>query len=278
MKYTKILVVNDSQTERAIIVYFLNKIGFENIIFSDRGNGGFYMSDNTWIRTPNYIKASGYVVGDGNSLNSGYSADFNNLKISGVATSTVYSDVATVGYVDSLVGSAAFLPLTGGILSGSVEFVGPNIPLVMNGNDIENVDKLYVNTIDPIYNIDGKSYATYAASFAGGVKEEFSGQVYLQKSLINGEFEAVLDFDKLEVGSDLWLWRQTLDFSEENIEVIITPYGNLARTYYLIEDNKIILRADKETKVSYRLIGRRFDWRKHPTLSEDQTRTGLFVR
>src|SRR3990167_10714203 len=51
--------------------------------------------------------------------------------------------------------------------------------LDMNGNNISGVNKLTVTTIDPEYTFDGKKYATYVASFAGGVKEETTGKIKL---------------------------------------------------------------------------------------------------
>ncbi len=172
---------------------------------------------------------------------------------------------STAGFIG---GSGSYLPLTGGSLSGNLN---------MGGNNITNVNKLTVNTIDPLYNIQGINYSTFASSIAGGVKEEYVGRVKINKLTDDGEREYIIDFDNLTKGSDLWVWRKTVDFSVDNVEVIATPYGNFAQVYYKIEGNKIIFRADKATTISYRLSGRRVDWRNWPTKALDQEEKAGFV-
>ncbi|KKU20671.1 MAG: hypothetical protein UX33_C0042G0008, partial [Candidatus Azambacteria bacterium GW2011_GWC1_46_13] len=138
--------------------------------------------------------------------------------------------------------------------------------LDMNGNNISGVNKLTVTTIDPEYTFDGKKYATYVASFAGGVKEETTGKIKLTTyNKQQTDYEYTIDFDKIDEGSDLWLWRKVIDFSKDNIEVLATPYGELAMIAYQIEGNKIIFKSDKAVEISYRLTGRRNDWRDWPT-------------
>jgi hypothetical protein len=180
------------------------------------------------------------------------------------ASGNLYA-TSTAGFIG---GSGSYLPLTGGSLSGNLN---------MGGNNILNINKLTVNTIDPLYNIQGTNYSTFAASIAGGVKEEYIGRVKINKLSADGEREYVVDFDNLAIGSDLWVWRKTVDFSADNVEVIATPYGSFAQVYYKIEDNKIIFRADRPTTISYRLSGRRVDWRKWPTKALDQTEKAGFV-
>ncbi|QQG53037.1 MAG: hypothetical protein HY931_02275 [Candidatus Falkowbacteria bacterium] len=172
---------------------------------------------------------------------------------------------STAGFIG---GSGSYLPLTGGSLSGNLN---------MGGNNITNINKLTVNTIDPLYNIQGINYSTFASSIAGGVKEEYLGRVKINNLTADGEREYVIDFNTLAAGSDLWVWRKTVDFSSENVEVVATPYGNFAQVYYKIEGNKIIFRADRPTTISYRLSGRRIDWRNWPTKSLDQTEKAGFV-
>jgi hypothetical protein len=165
-------------------------------------------------------------------------------------------------------------------ISGNVTLTGPlTIPglsltgdLDLNWHNIRNVTKLTVGTIDPLYSINGIKYSTYAASMSGGVKEEYTGKVSLKnKNIINNEYEAIIDFAKVEKGSDLWVWRKVIDFNKENVDVSITPYGQLAQVYYLINNNKLIFRSDKPVEISYRLTARRFDWREWPTKAIDQT-------
>ncbi|MFA5051387.1 MAG: hypothetical protein WC499_04745, partial [Patescibacteria group bacterium] len=160
------------------------------------------------------------------------------------------------------------------ILNGGLN-IGGGAGITMTGN-ISNVAKLTVATIDPVYEINGKKYATYAASIAGGVKEEYTGKAKLSE-IKSPEYEYIIDFDKIEVGSDLWVWRKAVDFSRDNVDILITPYGESADIYYLIEGNKIIIRGDKPVEFSYRLTGKRFDWQNWPTLSKDQNEKASFI-
>ena len=150
--------------------------------------------------------------------------------------------------------------------------------LNMGGNNIVAVanmtitNKLTVSTIDPLYKINGINYSTFVSSIVGGTKEEYTGKITIDK-YVDEEYEAVINFAKLEEGNDLWVWRKVVDFSKENVEVAVTPYGGFAQVYYLIEGNNLIFRADKPIEISYRLVGRRYDWKKWPTKAIDQTET-----
>jgi len=145
-----------------------------------------------------------------------------------------------------------------------------------NGN-ITGVNKLTVNTIDPLYNIKGTNYSTFVSAIVGGVKEEYVGRLEIKTKRAFGDYETVIDFNKQKEGSDLWVWHKTVDFSEENVEVFLSPYGDFARTYFLIEDEKLIIRSDRPVTVSYRLIGRRQDWREWPTKALYQEEKAGFI-
>ncbi len=214
-----------------------------------------------------------------------------------VGTPTANSHAATKSYVDSAitgggsVGSFTTLTVSGtSTFNGNIQFGGQAVTnLSMNGKNITGVNKLTVTTIDPLYRIGGVNYSTYAASIAGGVKEEYVGRGKLVP--ISNEFSYVIDFNNVKSGSDLWLWRETVDFSPENVEVLATPYGVPVPIAYTIEESKIIFVADlgklnfqKEVQLpsidfSYRLIGKRFDWRDWPTYAKDQNEpAGLIIR
>jgi hypothetical protein len=113
----------------------------------------------------------------------------------------------------------------------------------------------------------------------GGVKEEYVGKTKIDKYNSSiGQYEHIIDFDKVKPGSDLWLWRKVIDYSEDKVEVLLTPYGDFANLYYKLEGNKIIFRSDKRVEASYRLVANRFDWKKWPTLADDQEeKGGLFI-
>ncbi|MFH1838497.1 MAG: hypothetical protein ABH808_03325 [Candidatus Kuenenbacteria bacterium] len=92
------------------------------------------------------------------------------------------------------------------------------------------------------------------------------------------EYEYIIDFSKIEEGDDLWVWYKIIDFSKDNVNALITPYGMSANIYYFIDGEKIIFRGDKPSEFSYRLIGKRFDWKEWPTFAKDQKeKAGLIV-
>ena len=175
-------------------------------------------------------------------------------------------------------------------LAGDITFGGAAATnLNMNNKNISGVNKITVATIDPLYEIDGKKYSTYASAIAGGVKEEYVGRANLQLTTYNLEpaYEYVIDFNKVKEGSDLWVWRKAVDFSRDGVEVLATPYGAPATIYYQIEGEKIIFRATPHptphtlhpnaVEFSYRLVGRRFDWREWPTYAKDQGEQASFI-
>jgi hypothetical protein len=201
-----------------------------------------------------------------------------------VGTPTAAGHAATKSYVDSSItaGSASTTAACTG--DATCEMNGANL----QGGDITGVDKLTVTTIDPLYQIGTKKYATYVASIAGGVKEEYVGSAKLvaDHSYLTNETDSsyqtysyTVDFDKLNDGSALWVWRKTVEFGKDTVQVLMTPYGASANLYYLIQGNKLVFRGDKSVEFSYRLIGNRFDWRQWPTLAKDQNeRSSLIIK
>lgn len=193
-------------------------------------------------------------------------------RIGNVDDPSAVDDAVTKYYVDNLFsGSGSYLPLAGGTMTGAIN---------MGSNNISNVNtltvtKLTATTIDPLYTIKGVNYSTFAPSVAGGVKEECVGKIKISKLNAMKEYEAVIDFSVATEGSDLWVWRQVIDFNKDSVDVVITPYGEFAHVYYVISDNKLIFRADKAVEISYRLIAKRYDWRDWPTRSLDQTTPGV---
>jgi hypothetical protein len=238
-------------------------------MFREAGANGNLVLRNQGINTVN--------INNGN-VGIGTTAPDAKLVIGGIARTTSTSfgnnqDLVTKGYVDSVAVATGFLPLAGGTMTGDLNMGTKNIT---NANSI-TVSKLNVNVIDPLYSIDGKKYASFGASFVGGLKEEYTSKLSLKDKNSFGEYEAVIDFDTVLVGSDLWLWRQVVDFSADNIEVVATPYKRFASVYYEIEENKIFFRSDRPADISYRLTGHRFDWKQWPTIPADQSGEGMIV-
>ena len=99
--------------------------------------------------------------------------------------------------------------------------------------DIKITGKLDVGTIDPVYTIDGVKYATYGSAQVG-IKEEVSFKATLsQWDAKKKMYVYAIDFNKLEKGSDLWLFYQVTDFGKywENLIVTLAP-GFDGRVYY----------------------------------------------
>ena len=145
--------------------------------------------------------------------------------------------------------------------------------------------KIDVGTVDPIYTINGKKYATYMPSMVG-VKEEVSGVLKLKN--INGKYKTIIDFSNLQEGSDLWLFSKVinikgLSYIDENgkiyqitpqeifnnLSILITPSFKGKVWYEKDQENLTITiygepvdNSMTELEISYRLTGPRFDFKK----------------
>ncbi|MFA5131421.1 MAG: furin-like repeat-containing protein [Patescibacteria group bacterium] len=189
--------------------------------------------------------------------------------------------LANYGIVKTLIAAATssmptgnYLPLTGGTMLGDVNFGAKNIT---NLNNL-TVTKITATTIDPLYNINDVNYSTFAPSIAGGVKEEYVGKADIQRfNAKTREYEYIINFALEDEGSDLWLWHKVVDYNNDNVQVFITPSGKFANVYYVIENNKLIFRSNEAVEISYRLIGKRYDWQNWPTRAHDQAQTGVIV-
>ena len=144
---------------------------------------------------------------------------------------------------------------------------------VVNGTTTLNIasgsGKIDAGTVDPLYTIGGKRYATYMSGMTG-VKEETSGVLNLDKNSA-GLFMAKLDFAQSPVGSDLWLFGRTTNIinNQEHfneITCLLTPNFS-GETWYekdwVSKDIIIFARPDnnqrERVEVSYRLTAPRFD-------------------
>jgi hypothetical protein len=189
----------------------------------------------------------------------------------------VSTDAARKDYVDTAIGSGS--PTAYATSSGACDVDATcemqNADFGGSGN-ITGVGKLTVTTIDPLYEIKGKKYSTYASAITGGVKEEYVGRGEM-KRVASGKWQLAVDFDKVKDASDLWVWRHAVDFSEDNIEVLATPIGVPVPVAYEIKGNKIVFFSEstnhnlKTINFSYRLIGKRLDWAEWPTYAKDQS-------
>lgn len=159
----------------------------------------------------------------------------------GIGTTTpVYKlDVASAGATTARIGTAAADTLVVGGGAG----------------------KLTVGTLDPVFNINGAQFATYAPGMIG-VNEEFSGVG--QIACASSACSYVLDFGNAPYGGRLWLFKNITDFGSDwsNLVVILTP-GFEGNVWYQknYAEGKLIVYSSQAGEVSYRLTAPRFDWR-----------------
>ena len=199
----------------------------------------------------------------------------------GSATTTMRSDAAPAlsqAIAPSWTGMHTFSNATySALFTGGNVGIGtttPNAKLVVAG-DITAIGKMTASTYDPLYEINNNKYATFLPAMPG-VREEYVGRGKLVKQ--NGKYQMVVDFSKVEKESDIWLWYQIIDFSSENVEVLMTPIAKPANLYFEIKNKKIIFKGNSDVEFSYRLTGRRFDWKKWPTKTADESAPGMRIK
>jgi len=155
--------------------------------------------------------------------------------------------------------------------------------------------KINVGTVDPIYNINGEKFATYAA-WMTGQKEETTGILKLSNLVTSNysitqlpTYYSEIDFGKAEKGSDLWLFSRTTDFGKDwsGLVALLTPNFE-GRVWYEKDSasKKLTIYASPITnypitqlpnyEVSYRLTAPRFDHEKWTNFSQDDA-SGLQV-
>ena len=147
----------------------------------------------------------------------------------------------------------------------------------MNSQNITNVNKITVNVVDPLYNINGEKFATYGLS-STGIKEETTGNLTLKCDTKN--CSAIIDFAKTEKGSDLWLFYQITDFGKDwgNLVVLLTPQGKQDAWYEVNPiKHQLSIYGEKASQVSYRLTAPRFDAEKWINASSDKSAEGIKV-
>ena len=152
--------------------------------------------------------------------------------------------------------------------------------------------KLNVGTIDPVYEINGEKYATYVPGMIGQ-REEFSGTLKLPITNYQLPMKYSIDFDNLEKGSDLWLFRKIVDFGGKDwqfLSVLVSPKFS-GRVWYEKNPsaNQLVFYAsptenwkleigNSQPEISFRLSAPRFDWRSWGNLNHDQSLTGFKIK
>ena len=134
--------------------------------------------------------------------------------------------------------------------------------LSLNNTNISGVNKISVNTVDPVYKINDKRYVTYMPDMIG-LKTEVVGEAQTENGVL------VIDLAKQPEGSDLWLFYNIV--KEETIIPFVSSQSN-AQLYAHIEGSKFIIivrGGDPNAKFSYRLIGTRKDYKQKDNLLKD---------
>lgn len=134
--------------------------------------------------------------------------------------------------------------------------------------------KITTGTVDPLYSIDGLNYATYLPGMTGQ-KEETTGTVNLSPNElcpVSDSYCSVIDFNKAEIGSDVWLFYQITDFgnSWQNLVVLLTSASD-EKVWYKKEpqNHRLLIVSSASGEVSYRLTAPRFDWQKWSNFSSE---------
>jgi len=128
----------------------------------------------------------------------------------------------------------------------------PTANINWGGYDITNLDKLYANEVDPIIQINGKQYRTWACETIG-LRTDVVGQARLE----NGIWQ--VELAQMPEGSDLWLFYHAV------AESTIIPFVTAQDEAYLIArvDGSLFtvkaLSGDMNARFSYRLSGKRVD-------------------
>jgi hypothetical protein len=125
-------------------------------------------------------------------------------------------------------------------------------------------NKGYFTTLDPIYKINDKKYATYVSDMVGLKAEVIGEKEFKGNSLI-------IDLENQKEGSDLWLFYSIV--KKDNIIPFVSSQSPVS-LYGYIEGSKFIIKTIGENinnvKFSYRLVGERIDNVAKDNLADDQ--------
>jgi len=170
-------------------------------------------------------------------------------------------------YTDFFTSSTGILIIDTSLTNDTV-YIGPN----PSATGTLAVYKITTYTLDPLYTINGKTFATYAPSMTG-VKEETTGVIKVEK-MVEGKdyYQAEIDFNNLEEGSDLWLFSKVTALKKniDKLSVLLTPAGR-TRVWYQVDPQnfKLYFFAERPTTISYRLTAPRWDYEKWSNVPED---------
>ncbi len=147
----------------------------------------------------------------------------------------------------------------------------PTANMTLSNSGTLTVNKVTTNTIDPVYLIGGKKYATYVADFAGGVRTETAGVVTL-----GNDNRYVINFANVKEGSNLWLFWHTSDGNLEGMTVSLTAGFN-GKAWYQKEGSTLTIYGDTNGEVSYSLSAPRVDHKEWSNSAAGETIEGIDV-
>lgn len=178
----------------------------------------------------------------------------------GAGNGYIYTDRTNFGMLNGSAGWAFYIANataggTGVIFAGNI-YVSATSTLVGNVTvGATGTGKITAGTIDPVYTIGGKQYATYLPGMTGQ-KEETSGVITLKNH------KTEIDFTNLFEGSDLWLFAKATNLVNnfDALTVLLTP-GFDGRVWYEKDSagKKLTIHSDQNGEISYRLTAPRFD-------------------
>jgi len=163
-----------------------------------------------------------------------------------------------------------------GLTSGGTVGTGIQVDLqgnlnIIGGYDITGVNKITVNTIDPIFKINNQQYATYAPDSVGQ-KVEIVGE----GQLVNGETK--IDLASQPKDSDLWFFWQIV--KPGSIIPFVSSQSD-ANLYAFMDNSQLVVRVqvgDPQAKFSYRLNAERIDAKTgNALLSDTKNKTYIDV-
>ena len=268
-----------SATDGNLVLYHPSSGSYSSIVFPSRANYGsdygyiaYYDDDNDYNYWGDSGENSALILG---TQNDGANSDSDIVVMKGKAANVFDSGI---NYFTGKIGIGVTNPsykldvASGGAKTARFGTGSSDVVVIGNGNG-----KLTAATIDPVYDISGKKFATYTSGMTG-VKEETTGNVNLKCQ--DNQCVSIIDFRKQEKGSDLWLFYQITDFGKnwQNLVVLLTPQGNNRVWYELNPSNhQLLIYGAKKGGVSYRLTAPRFDHQKWSNLNPDKGIGGMKI-
>ena len=221
---------------------------------------------------------SGYIGLGNNSVNT----SLNIYNSSNAIAVLLDTNTANPSYIGTSTagnfGIGTALPTTKLDVNGNVNIVGDgttNAFLTVGGG----TGKINVGTVDPPYTINGEKYATYLPSMTG-VKEETTGFVNTNELVPGIGYRKTIDFNKVEKGSDLWLFSKVTNLSDnlDQMVVLLTPTDN-TRTWYKIDKNlnQLVIYSARSTNIAYRLTAPRFDSENYQNTRDPSDTPGFII-